>query len=65
MKMAKRWLAALLLCPRIAAVARCIQKAVGEQGACYRIGGDKFVICLKGSSCFARRMTICTKPKKK
>lgn len=43
----------------IAAVAGCIQKAVGEQGACYRIGGDEFVICLKGGS--RQQMLDCMK----
>ena len=31
-------------------VARCMERAVGEAGSCYRIGGDEFVIRQKGRS---------------
>ena len=34
----------------IVAVARCIQKAAAGYGGSYRIGGDEFVICLKGQT---------------
>ena len=34
----------------IITIAKCMRKAVGHNGQCYRIGGDEFVIILKNKT---------------